>query len=79
MLSLGNYGTNLAGGFTVAGLQALALRYLELKWKQLLRLDLLPALPAPSPNRESTLPSTVRLGVVGNKQDFSKSHFFFPL
>ncbi|XP_049555857.1 peptidyl-prolyl cis-trans isomerase FKBP1A isoform X2 [Orcinus orca] len=49
----GNYSANLAGGFTVQGLQVLARRCPELKWEQLLRLDLLPALPAPSQTEEA--------------------------
>lgn len=53
VLSLGNYSANLAGGFTVQGLQVLARRCPELKWEQLLSLDLLPALPAPSQTEEA--------------------------
>lgn len=69
MPSLGNYGTNLAGGFTVEGLQALARRCLELKWEQLLRLDLL-LLYLLLPQTGSTLLFTASLGVVGKHAEF---------
>jgi len=62
---LGNYGTSLAGGFAVQGLQVPAHRCPELKWEQRLRLDGPPALLAPSLYGGSTLPLAAKLAVGG--------------
>lgn len=65
VLSRGNDGTSLAGGFAVQGLQVLAHRCLELKWEPRLRLDGPPASLAPSLYRGSTSPPTAGLAAGG--------------
>lgn len=77
MLSLGNYGTGVAGGVAARGLPVLAHRCPEFKWEQLLRLDC----PRPPPTRGRPWPPAAGWGAGGARgSDFSEAHSFrlFP-